>query len=255
MLCTIYVLRHEQRDLTNPLFDTPLTTYGSTNASGPLLDLLEKKEINVIYCSPFNRCLDTIAPYANKFNIPVIVDYNLYEWVCHPLFKNHVIGEVNKEKYQFVKEIRNSDISILYPESSESRLIRVNSVTENIITTHCEKNSNILICSHMDILHDIIKYVVPCWPRGYISMGTLLNLNSLKYTLNHTIKLHALITNLVINCVRHMYIPLYTVNHIISLKEKVQSVTKSVYNDFVNVRLSALWRKLDENEGNRRNND
>lgn len=251
----MYVLRHEQRDLTNPLFDTPLTTHGTKNASGPLLELLTSKKINVIYCSPFVRCLETIAPYATKFNIPVIVDYSLYEWVCHPLFENHTIGKVNKEVYPFVTEILNFDISIEYPESSESRSQRVISVTEKIIATHSEDNINILICSHMDVIHDIIKHVVPCWPRGYISMGTLLNLNSLENTLHYTIKLHALITNLVINCARHMYIPLYTANKIISLKENIQSLTKSVYNDYVNVRLSALWRRLDENEGNRTNKD
>ena len=138
----------------------------------------------------------------------------------------------------------------MYPESSESRTVRTNAVAEEIITTHCEEHINVLICAHMDILHDIIKHVVPYWPRGYISMGTLLDLNSLEYT----IKVHALITYMLMNF-RHMYVILYTMNKIISLKENIRIITKSIYNDYVNVRLSTIWRRLDENEGNKRNKD
>ena len=246
MPCNLYVLRHEQRDLTTPTFNVPLTPYGTNSAQGPLCELLDTKKFSVIYCSPFTRCLETIAPIAIRSNIPVVVDYNLYEWVSHPAFENEPMGTVDIEKYPFIKNVQNASMQIMYPETSDIRIERVQLFMKALQEKHENANENILICSHMDILHDIIKYNVPCWPRGYIGMGNLIHVNSLEYSLNFTLKAHATMVNVLVSIFKHMYVPLYAMNKIFLLKDRIASLSKQVINGDYTVRIPALWSTMDE---------
>ena len=63
----LYVLRHEERDDVNPLFDSPLTENGFEN-SKKLVPLLQRLEIDTIYCSPFLRVVQTIHQYCLQTN-------------------------------------------------------------------------------------------------------------------------------------------------------------------------------------------
>ena len=91
MCYELYVLRHEKRNLSNPLFDSPLLSSGKYDAENVLCEKLKLYNIDVIYTSPFLRCVETIMPYAKLNNIPVHVDYNLYEWLLNPDFANEGI--------------------------------------------------------------------------------------------------------------------------------------------------------------------
>ena len=73
----LYVLRHEDRtmDLT---FFSPLTKNGLNNSVN-LIKFLEKEKINSIYSSPYIRTLQTVYPYAKKYDIKPKLEYSLTE--------------------------------------------------------------------------------------------------------------------------------------------------------------------------------
>ena len=74
----IILLRHEERDINNPLFFSKLTDEGMIK-SKLLVKELNKYNINTIYASPFLRVLQTIYPYCKSNNINVNVNNLLYE--------------------------------------------------------------------------------------------------------------------------------------------------------------------------------
>lgn len=89
---SLYILRHEERDDSNPLFDSPLTKNG-IEKSTKLVPLLQRLEIDIIYCSPFLRVVQTIHQYCLQTNKHVNIDNALYESLDSPLFT-----EENKNK-------------------------------------------------------------------------------------------------------------------------------------------------------------
>ena len=170
----LYTLRHEKRNLDNHYFSSPLTDEGKYNSLNKTIDLLEENTIDIIYTSPFVRCIDTILPYANKHNIPIHVDYRLYEWYANPDFEDVPVQKID-EPSRF-SSITKEDICINYPESSEDRNKRVSQFMNMLEEKYQGTHLNVLVCAHMDIVNDVIAYKLPIWPRGYISMGTLVDI-------------------------------------------------------------------------------
>ena len=84
----VYILRHEQRDLQNPLFESPLTPQGMRNAEH-LVDTLVPLNIDTIYASPFLRVVQTVYPYCVATHQKVCVEHSLYESMDSPLFNVH----------------------------------------------------------------------------------------------------------------------------------------------------------------------
>lgn len=99
----IYLLRHEKRDLKNPLFYSPLLPEGVENAE-KLVNVLKKEEIDLIFASPFKRVLQTVKPFCDKYRKKIRVEYSLYEQVCP-----HEEVDFNFNKKNFKNEIQQSD--------------------------------------------------------------------------------------------------------------------------------------------------
>ena len=217
----LYTLRHEKRDQTKPLFDSPLLPEGHIKAQNILLEKLKYYNIDVIYTSPFLRCIDTVMPYAKECDIPVHIDYNLYEWLTHPDFKDKEIGKLEfVEKYE---SISNENIEIRYPEKSISRQSRVNSFMQMLDSKYQDTNANVLVCSHMDIVHDIIQIKEKHWPRGYLAMGTIIDLQNIKQHITSTLVIYAQFCNYIIPVLRYS---LYIIKYQNSLKESANNVIK-----------------------------
>ena len=79
-ISSVYVLRHEQRT-SEASYNSGLTSQGLSNSILQLTDRLEKLNIKFIFCSPFIRAIQTVHPYATKFNIEIYVENALVEFL------------------------------------------------------------------------------------------------------------------------------------------------------------------------------
>ncbi len=176
----IILLRHEERDLSDPRFFTELTPKGKENAL-KLVNKLSKEKIDVIFSSPFLRTLQTIYPYANHFNKKVNVEYGLYEYIHNPIFNKdnwyHSLEEYKNDKYVYIYNIINhkyksiidkSDFKILEETKNlENRLIKF---FDYLIPNYSDKT--VLIVAHMGTINMIKNlYIKPTKMNDYFGMG------------------------------------------------------------------------------------
>lgn len=127
-MTTIYFVRHAEPlhshkdDRTRPL------TKEGLNDRKIVLDLLKDKKIDVFYCSPYQRSIDTILPTAEQYQKRIITDERLRErekgidsnkngmfqkrWADHNYHEQNgeSISMVQKRNVEVLKEILNQNI-------------------------------------------------------------------------------------------------------------------------------------------------
>ena len=90
---TLCLMRHEERDLRDPTFFSPLTLHGAARASHEVLNTIDTTvnevtqgsgRVKWIYVSPFLRCVQTAAPFARREGLALRRDFALYERVHAP---------------------------------------------------------------------------------------------------------------------------------------------------------------------------
>ncbi len=85
----VYFVRHAQPEFAWEDDRTrPLTEEGKKDCA-VVLDFLKEKEIDVIYCSPYKRSMDTVADSAMFFGKKIITDERLREREKGPDGNNH----------------------------------------------------------------------------------------------------------------------------------------------------------------------
>jgi broad specificity phosphatase PhoE len=168
----IILLRHEERDLKDPRFFIPLTEKGRINAIKKI-NKISELNVDQIYCSPFERAIQTILPFClyngNKINI----ENSLYELIEKTLFLNEKIYDQEniKEEYQ---EIINKDYEtylkkknfkfgkdgiILQKEKLEDLEERCNNFFNIIMSEYKNTESAILLVSHESTLKMFEKII------------------------------------------------------------------------------------------------
>lgn len=75
----LYLLRHQERNNLNPLFYSQLTHNGLFKSN--ILKHINSLNINIIFTSPFIRCIQTITPYCNLTNLKSNKEHALYEYM------------------------------------------------------------------------------------------------------------------------------------------------------------------------------
>ena len=83
----LYILRHFERDLDNPSFESQLLKTGITNAFTKC-EILKKIEINLIFSSPFLRCIQSVDFFSKTNNKIINIDYSLCEYFENSNNKN-----------------------------------------------------------------------------------------------------------------------------------------------------------------------
>ena len=161
----LIVLRHFKRD-GSPLFDTSLTEEGLKDAEN-IVEELRNLRINDIYCSPFLRTMQSIYPFAKKYNKTINIDNAIHEGTNDLLFNDTNIDNhysSHNKKYN-LSEIINTNyrnsllISNIYPQESNDRIIdRVHTFINGLISNKNNKNKTILIVTHQCICNAIKKY-------------------------------------------------------------------------------------------------
>ena len=156
----LFLLRHEKRPLDNPEFFTKLTEQGledTTNITKKLYD----KNINIDFCSPFIRTIQTIQDYVINNNLQINIENSLYESLQTDNFKNiqnYSLNDINLNDYNF-KNINNEYKSLLdideisFPDTFDKVKNRVDNFISFLFDNYQDKN--ILLCSHQYILQYI----------------------------------------------------------------------------------------------------
>ncbi len=158
----VILLRHEERDMANPLFYSSLTPDGMANAELLGYKLL-RYNIDVIFSSPFLRTLQTVYPYCRNTNKKVNVEYGLYEYIHNIMFTRdnyyHDIMEykieypllwsiINKQYKSIVDE---DDLECYENEMGLQR--RIIKFFDELIPRYHDKT--VLIVSHMGVINRI----------------------------------------------------------------------------------------------------
>lgn len=154
----IFILRHEKRNIDNPLFDSPLTEAGLENANS-LVENIEKIHFDNIYTSPFLRVLQTIYPYCLKHKKFVKVDNSLYESMDDLKFNNNNKNNTWKNLPNKYKDIIDANYismidNVKLRETFEEVCERVKQFIQYLI----KQNKDVLIVSHQTVCNAILNY-------------------------------------------------------------------------------------------------
>ena len=167
----LFLLRHCERDLSSPYFDTSLLPEGFRNAENKVLNNLQNLKFDKVYCSPFIRCLQTIKPFLESSNTSITVDYLLMEWISDTIVKQDgiVVRDLtNAEKDQFnIEDIVKNNNSQTFPENYTDIQERVRTFLAKI-----QQDENILICTHECIVKEILNQTIG-FNYGYHRMGEI----------------------------------------------------------------------------------
>lgn len=143
----VYFVRHAQ-----PAFDReddrtrPLTVEGKEDA-GVVLDFLKDKEIDIFYCSPYKRSMDTIAETASFFGKEIHTDERLREREKGPNGNTHGMFQLRWADHDYHEEGGES-ISMVQKRNIEA--------LQEILAENADRN--IVIGTHGTALSTILNY-------------------------------------------------------------------------------------------------
>ena len=159
----IYITRHEDRTQDCSFF-SPLTKKGLENANN-LVAKLKNEKIDIIFCSPFIRTLQTVYPYSKATNIKINLEYGLQEIQHNDIIAKKNAG-VNLPEYlceafnydcNYKSVISPSDIK--WSEEESDVMSRIKKFLRIIIGKYYETDKNILIVTHQCPCVQILKII------------------------------------------------------------------------------------------------
>ena len=156
----IIILRHEKRG-DSPDFNSYLTEEGIKN-SELLVEKCNRLNIDIVYSSPYLRCLQTIKPWCLLKGKKTKVDFSLSEYFDEEWNgdkKPRKLKEEEIEKYLIDNNYKGLiDQTSIGDNESESEMIRRCEQFLSFLKNKFEKtNKTILIVTHLSILSNLIK--------------------------------------------------------------------------------------------------
>ena len=166
---SLTLLRHEARPMDDPRFFTSLTTEGLAR-SNSLVDRLyfsgpHIKPIDVIYCSPFLRTVQTVVPFARTTGLKIRIEPALYEFMEDPLFTEdnwyHTWDELPSEwqthidtSYQPVFPLS----QLKFRETWDDCLARTQKILDHLLLPESPNNDfrHPLLVSHMTTINSCL---------------------------------------------------------------------------------------------------
>ncbi len=151
----LFLLRHEQIN-NETEFYTELTEKGKENSKNKV-EILEKMNIDKIFCSPFIRCIQTIEPYCLKNGKSVNIDCSLGEYPYNEMKKrmSHPVEFIELFNMDYVPIL--SKIPLY--ENLKDLKERVKEFCSRLLMKYYDTNLNILIVSHQSVINTI-KHLV-----------------------------------------------------------------------------------------------
>ena len=165
---TLYLLRHEKR-YSDPTYFTSLTDEGISN-SKTLIEKIKDVRPDIIFSSPFLRCVQTAYPYVSEANKKINIEYSLYEFLEDHAFTQENYAHTHSELYeahpefisiineQYCSHIQMTDIH--YPERAFEQLNnRLLPFINYLFKTYHDTSITILIVAHQSIVSSIRHYL------------------------------------------------------------------------------------------------
>ena len=157
METNLYLIRHAQSHPSARLHysEWPLSPVG-LNQAGTLCDLLEPLGMDVLFSSPFARCLQTVQPFASKVGTEIVVKEDLRErLVVKGLVDNFY--EIWHQSWD--------DFNFALPgcESSFDAQLRFVEAVTDILAAYAHKT--IGISTHGNVIGLLLNYIDPTFGR------------------------------------------------------------------------------------------
>ena len=157
----LYILRHFQRDINNASFKSELIKEGINQAINKSF-ILKNLDINMIFSSPFIRCIQSVDYYSKINNIDINIDYSLSEFFHINEKKIYINDDYNIPEDWFRKFNIKNEYSILNKyninETSNDVIERVHTFIKEIINKYKNTDKNIILVTHMTIVNIILYY-------------------------------------------------------------------------------------------------
>ena len=148
----IYLLRHEQRERSVD-FNTSLTDIGLHNSATTLCSKLENLNIDVIYCSPFLRTLQTIRPFCEKTGKQINIEWALAESIDSDTRIIPEFQHIMNKKYRSGYQINETLSGLIMPSQINRKLI-----TQFLDMLEKQDPSlNILLVTHLPVINTMIS--------------------------------------------------------------------------------------------------
>ena len=193
----LIVLRHEERDLLEPRFFSPLTEQGQIKAnSSGFLKVLKTLDPDCIFCSPFERCLQTICNFCLESKKKICIENSLYEFIGNNKFLGEPVYDISNIKDFYEQLIDFEYNSLITTEQfvfSENKKItrlethteifsRVSNFIEELFSKYLNTDKTVLLVAHEGVIKQIETYLYTCVLKiskkyRYIKMGELREFN------------------------------------------------------------------------------
>ncbi len=141
----VYFVRHAQPDFSwKDDMTRPLTEEGKKDVK-VVLECLKDKQIDVFYCSPYKRSIDTIAETAEYYGKEIIIDARLREREKGPNGNNHRMFRKRWADHSYHEEGGES-IAMVQERNMAAlkEILRANEGKNIVIGTHGTSLSTIL---------------------------------------------------------------------------------------------------------------
>ena len=174
----LFLLRHEQTN-NEAEFYTELTEKGKENSKNKV-EIIEKMNIDKIFCSPFIRCIQTVEPFCLKNNKFINIDCALGEYPYNESNErmSHPVDFLEIINVDYIPILSNIPFYEILKDLQE----RVKNFCTKLLIRYYDTNLNILIVSHQSILNTIEHYVTNSkekleihkeFPMGHLTKNVL----------------------------------------------------------------------------------
>ena len=148
----VYFVRHAQSDFSSGSDRDRGLTAEAMEDRKVVLDFLRDKQVDVFYCSPYRRSLDTIRETAEFFDMPIHTDERLRE---------RVVGNEGNSHELFRK--RWADFDWHEPGGECLRSLQDRNIAALTEILEQNRDKTIVIGTHGTALSVILNYFDPGW--------------------------------------------------------------------------------------------
>lgn len=163
-----YIFRHGETDWNKNKriqghTNTSLNELGKIQAKS-LVDILEDKEIEIIYSSDLDRAVETAKIVNQKLNVEIITTHNLREahfGEAEGLHLEEIIEKWGQDLWDRFKQVGKYNHDIAFPggETRGESIIRMRSVIEQIVNE--KKYSKVGISTHGGVVRNLLHSFLP----------------------------------------------------------------------------------------------